>query len=87
MICANCGEREAFGQWSDDPCPLCTARHGINRLPYWCEPCMVSAQVAHLERQVAHLERHVAQLAERQQRLTELEKQDDPKDPGVRGRL
>ncbi len=66
--CQNCGEREAESQWAGEHrCGLCAARMGYDKLPWWCERCM-------LESQIAYHERLAAKLPELRSRLEEISK-------------
>lgn len=57
MICQNCGEREAFSKWGgENYCGLCVARNGgADRLPDWCELCIVKAQITFVTRIASEL--------------------------------
>lgn len=47
MICANCQKREAKHRWGGiDYCRLCSVRAGgFDRLPQWCDVCVLEAQL------------------------------------------
>lgn len=62
MICQHCGERPATGMWTGDEGAV-AAIHGA--YSWWCERCMVVAQLERARERAAaipELERRLAEL-------------------------
>jgi hypothetical protein len=66
-MCDNCHARPAWQQWGGEQfCGVCSARSSRN-LPWWCERCIVEAQIAYLQKlayQLPERKRRLAQLTE-----------------------
>jgi hypothetical protein len=64
-ICRNCNERAAIGKWVGNGSVMDLV-HG--NYTYWCEPCMLRAQIEHAREaaeRLPELEARLAKLAPR----------------------
>lgn len=62
MVCQHCGERPATGMWTGDE-GIVAALHGA--YSWWCEQCMVVAQLERARERAAtipELERRLAEI-------------------------